>query len=137
MSRTHIGRHLDSTVSSKNQLRNTARNVFEKTLTKERDKTLAGSILGGSGLKICPNQVPIELLNRFISCTFFKLFAMTGSWDLRFTSERREGLKMWPGGHKIHPGGDKNGPCRSQSPAKQQPAQAPRSKEHKESCISP
>ena len=35
-------------------LRNAARNALEKRLTKERNDTLAGSILGGSGLKMCP-----------------------------------------------------------------------------------
>ena len=58
---THIGRLLESTYVSKNPLRNTARNALEKRLTKERNKTLVGSIWGGSGLKMSPKKLPIEL----------------------------------------------------------------------------
>ena len=70
LSQTHIGRLLDSTISSKNPLRNTAKNALEKRLAKERNKTLVGSILGGSGLKMCPKRLPIELPSRFIFRTF-------------------------------------------------------------------
>ena len=137
LSQTHIWHLLGSTISSRSPLRNTARNALEKRLTKERNKTLVGSIFGGNGLKMCPKMLPIELPSRFMFLYFFKLFAMTGSWDLRLTPEPHEGLKMSPRGTQNPPRGAKNGPCRSQNPANQQPAQAPRSKEHKEPCISP
>ena len=70
LSQTHIGRLLDSTISSKNVLRNTARNALDKKLTKEHNKTLIGSILGGSGLKMCPKRLPIGVPSRFIFRTF-------------------------------------------------------------------
>ena len=70
LSQTHIWHLLGSTICSKNQVRNAARNAFEKRLTKERNKTLAGSTLGGNGLKMCPKGLPIELPSRFIFYMF-------------------------------------------------------------------
>ena len=43
LSQAHL---LDSTISFKNPLQNTARNALEKRLTEDRNKTLAGSIFG-------------------------------------------------------------------------------------------
>ena len=66
LSQTHIWHLLGSTISSKNPLRNAARNAFEKRLTKERNKSLAGSTVGGNGLKMCPKRIQIEFPSRFI-----------------------------------------------------------------------
>ena len=66
LSQTHIWHLLGSTISSKNPLRNAARNAFKKRDTKERNKMLADSTLGGTGLKMCPKRLPIELPSPFI-----------------------------------------------------------------------
>ncbi len=104
LSQTHIWHLLDSTISSKSPLQNAARNAFEKRLTKERDKTLAGSTLGGKGPKMCPKRLPIELPSRFILFYFFfKLLAMRGFWGPRLTPERHKNIKMHQNGAPKEP----------------------------------
>ena len=71
LSRTHIGHLLDSTISFTNPLRNAARSALEKRLTKERNKTLAGSTLGGNNLKICLGS-HLSSQDIFIFYTFSK-----------------------------------------------------------------
>ena len=60
--------------------------LSKKRLTKERNKTLAGSTLGGNGLKMCSNRLPIGLPSRFIFCTVLN-FPSAG---LLVTAERHE-----------------------------------------------
>ena len=111
LSQTHIGRLLDSTISSKNPLRSTAKNALEKRLTKERNKTLAGSILGGSGPKMCPKRLPSELPSRFIFRIFFNFSLRRAPGASGSPQSDTKDSKCSPGGHKIHPGGTKSAPA--------------------------
>ena len=111
LSQTHIGRPLDSTISFKNLLRNAARNAFETKLTKEGNKTLAGSTLGGNGVKLCPKQLPIELPSRLIFWHFsnFSLWRAPGASGSP-PSDTNDS-KCSPGAAKIHSGGTKKAPA--------------------------
>ena len=111
LSQTHIGRLLDSTISSKNPLRSTAKNALEKRLTKERNKTLVGWILGGSGLKMCPKRLPIELPSPFVFFHFFLFSQGRAPGASGLPQSHTKDSKCSPGGHKIHPGGTKTAPA--------------------------
>ena len=91
-----------------------------KRLTKERKTKLAASALGGDCLKMSPTKLPNDVPSCYI-VQFVKAFRCDGLLGPQAHPRATRRTQHVARGHR-------NGPCRRQNPAKQPPAQTPRSK---------